>query len=191
MSADVLLRTARRSQGLSQRALASASRDHQPTISALENGEHDPGVAHLERLLAATGHRLAVLPTTSRPVSEAATRIEAALRAGDERLAFREAIQVSDDLGREHGAIRVALTAAPPTRVGDPRFDALIAAIAEHYLRAERLTKPDWLLRNDRALRQRWYVDDLPAARKRALATTPPSFLRRGVVIAASELASV
>jgi hypothetical protein len=139
----------------------------------------------------ATRHQLVVLPTASRPVSDAATDVEAALRAGDERSAFREAIQLSDDLAREHGALRVALTAAPPAPVGDARFDALIAAIAEHYLTAERLTKPDWLLRNDRALRQRWYVDDLPAARNRALATTPPSFLRRGIVIAASELASV
>ncbi len=191
MSASALLRSARRSRGLSQRALAAASRDHQPTISALEKGEHDPGVAHLGRLLAAAGHRLAVLPTASRPVSEAAIDVESALRAGDERAAFREAIELSDDLAREHGAIRVALTATPPPPVGDARFDALLAAIAEHYLRAEHLTEPNWLLHDTRILPTRWYVDELPAARKRALATTPPSFIRRGVIIAASELASV
>jgi transcriptional regulator with XRE-family HTH domain len=190
MSAAVLLRTARRSRGLSQGRLAADARDHQPTVSALEHGDHDPGVAHLTRLLAATGHRLVVLPTTSRPACEAATDIESALLADDEPTAFREAIQLSDDLAREHGVLRVALTATAPPTVGDVRYDALIAAIAEHYLLAEHLPKPGWLAA-DRTLAERWFVDDLPAARDSALETAPPSFARRGVIIAASELASV
>lgn len=190
MSAAVLLRTARRSSRLSQGRLATDARDHQSTVSALEHGDHDPGVAHLTRLLAATGHRLVVLPTTSRPVCDAATDIESALLAEDEPAAFREAIQLSDDLAREHGVIRIALTATAPPKVGDVRYDTLIAAIAEHYLVAERLPKPGWLAAN-RRLAERWFVDDLPAAREAALATTPPSFARRGVIIAASELASV
>jgi transcriptional regulator with XRE-family HTH domain len=190
MTAAVLLRTARRSSGLSQGRLAANARDHQPTVSALERGDHDPGVAHLTRLLAATGHRLAVLPTTSRPVCEAATDIESALRAGDESTAFREAIQLVDDLAREHGAIRVALTATAPPAVGDLRYDALIAAIAEHYLLAERLPRPSWLGRKI-VLAERWFVDDLAATREAAIATTPPSFAKRGVIIAASELMSV
>ncbi len=189
-AAAALLRTARRSRGLSQSRLATDARDHQPTVSALERGDHDPGVAHLARLLAATGHRLVVLPTTSRPVCEAATDIESALRAGDEPAAFREAIQLSDDLGREHGVIRVALTATAPPTVGDVRYDALIAAIAEHYLLAERLPKPRWLA-SKVVLAEPWFVDELAATREAALATTPPSFARRGVIIAASELASV
>jgi transcriptional regulator with XRE-family HTH domain len=190
MTAAGLLRTARRSRGLSQGRLAVLASDHQPTVSALEHGDHDPGFAHLTRLLAATGHRLVVLATSARPVCEAATDIESALRAGDEPAAFREAIQLSDDLASEHGVIRVALTATAPPPIGDVRYDALIAAIAEHYLLAEDLAQPGWLT-TDRTLAERWFVDALPASRKRALATTPPSFARRGVVIAASELASV
>jgi transcriptional regulator with XRE-family HTH domain len=190
MSAALLLRTARRSHGLSQGRLATLAGDHQPTVSALEHGDHDPGVAHLTRLLAATGHRLVVLRTTARPVCEAATDIESALSSGDESAAFREAIQLSDDLARESGVIRVALTATAPPAVGDVRYDALIAAIAEHYLISDDLPKPGWLS-IDRALSEQWFVDRLPAARRHALATTPPSFARRGVVIAASELASV
>jgi transcriptional regulator with XRE-family HTH domain len=98
MSAAALL-AARRARGLSQRALAARVGEHQPTISALENGDHDPGLGHLSRLLAATGHRLVALPTTARPAYEAAADIAAALRRGDESAAYREFIQLSDDLG--------------------------------------------------------------------------------------------
>ena len=191
MTTGILLRTARRGSGLSQRGLATLAGDYQPTISALENGDHDAGVDHLTRLLAATGHRLVALPTSSRPVSEAANDVELALTRGDQDAAFRECIQLSDDLVHEHGAIRVALTAAPPQLVGEPRYDALIAGIAEHHLRAERLPLPKWITAGDRRLAEPWFVDDLPEAREAVLATTPASFSRRGVFLAATELASV
>ena len=108
------LLAARTSRGLSQRALAARARDHQPTISALENGDHDPSVAHLSRLLAATGHRLVALPTTARPAYAAGAAIGAALGRGDESAAFREAVQLSDDLARESPSLLTALCALAP-----------------------------------------------------------------------------
>jgi transcriptional regulator with XRE-family HTH domain len=54
------LRDARRRSGLSQTALAAAAGTSQATVSAYESGRKAPSVATLERLLAATGHRLAV-----------------------------------------------------------------------------------------------------------------------------------
>lgn len=189
MSAAVLL-AARRSRGLSQRALAARAGEHQPTISALENGDHDPGLTHLTRLLAATGHRLVALPTTARPVYEAAADIAAALRRGDESAAYREFIQLSDDLAREPGALRAALTALEPVPV-DVRYDALLAAVVEHYLAAARLPVPAWAHEPGRVLAEPWFVDDLPALRKKTAADTPKAFARHNVFLAASELASV
>jgi transcriptional regulator with XRE-family HTH domain len=111
-----VLLAARRSRGPSQRALAARAGEHQPTISALENGDHDPGLAHLGRLLAATGHRLVALPTTARPVYEAGADIAAALRRGDDAAAYREFIQLSDELARESGPLRAACGGGGRTR---------------------------------------------------------------------------
>jgi transcriptional regulator with XRE-family HTH domain len=189
VSAAVLL-AARRSRGLSQRALAARAGEHQPTISALENGDHDPGLAHLTRLLAATGHRLVALPTTSRPVYEAAADMAAALRRGDDAAAYREFIQLSDDLARETGPLRVALTALAPAPI-NPRYDALLASVTEHYLSEARLPVPAWVYDLGRVLTDPWFVDDVPALLEATVAETPKAFARHGVFLVASELASV
>lgn len=181
---------ARRSRGLSQRALAARAGDHQPTISALEKGGHDPGLAHLSRLLAATGYRLVALPTTSRPVYEAAAAVAAALRNGDESSAYREFIQLSDDLARESGPLRAALTALAPAPI-DSRYDALLAAVAEHYLVNAGLPLSPWINDKSRVLTDPWFVDDVSALFNKTVAETPPAFARHGVYIAGSELASV
>ena len=190
MSAAAALLAARRSGRLSQRALAARASDYQPTIAALEKGDHDPGLAHLSRLLAAAGCRLVALPTTSRPVYEAAAAVAAALRNGDEPAAYREFIQLSDDLTRERGPLRAALTALAPAPV-DRRYDALLAAVTEHYLLDAGLPLPSWVHDESRVLAEPWFVDDVPALFDRTVAETPPAFVRHGVFIAASELASV
>ena len=189
MSASALL-AARRCSGLSQRALAARSGDHQPTIAALEKGDHDPGLAHLSRLLAATGCRLVALPTTSRPVYEAAAAIAAALRKSDESSAYREFIQLSDDLARERGPLLAALTALAPAPI-DSRYDALLAAVAEHYLLTVGLPLPPWVSDPSRVLADSWFVDDVTALFDKTVAETPSAFVRHGVFIAASELASL
>jgi hypothetical protein len=170
--------------------LAARAGEYQPTISAVEMGDHDPSVAHLGRLLAATGHRLVALPTTARPVYEAAAAIAAALRCGDEPTAFRESIQLSDDLARESGPLLAALCALAPAPT-DGRYDALIAGIAEHYLQAAGLPLPSWVHEPGRFLRDPWFVDDVPALHEQTVAATPPALVRHGVFLASSELASV
>jgi transcriptional regulator with XRE-family HTH domain len=60
MNAGLMLRAARREAGLSQAELASRAGTSQATISAYESGAKEPGFSTLERLLAATGHRLEV-----------------------------------------------------------------------------------------------------------------------------------
>ncbi len=189
MSVPELL-AARTSRGLSQRALAARARDHQPTISALENGDHDPSVAHLGRLLAATGYRLVALPTTARPVYEAGAAIVAALGRGDESTAFREVIQLSDDLAKESRPLLAALCALAPAPA-DLRFDALLAAIVEYYLNGAGLPSPSWVNDPSRTLTEPWFVDDVPALREQTVQDTPPAFARHGVFLAAAELASV
>ena len=60
MNAGATLRDARHRAGLSQAELAKRAGTSQATISAYESGAKEPGISTLERLLAATGHRLEV-----------------------------------------------------------------------------------------------------------------------------------
>ena len=55
-----LLEDARTAAGLSQEELARRAHTSQPTLSAYENGRKSPSLATLERLLAETGHHLAI-----------------------------------------------------------------------------------------------------------------------------------
>jgi transcriptional regulator with XRE-family HTH domain len=184
-----LLRQARRSRALTQRQLADRASVRQPALAAVESGVHDPGTDRLERLVAATGHRLAVLPTRSHTVADVADAVYVALRRGDRVRAFRLLVQLNDDLASESGAIRVALTVTPPAPVGDVRYDAYLAALVEHHLTIDRLPVPAWVRQPDRVLTEPWRVDR--SAGPELEAHTPPAFRRHRVFVDAAELVSV
>ncbi len=191
MSASSLLRTARHARGVSQRALAQAAQVSQPGIAAVESGAHDTTLDRLERLLVPLGQRLSLLPTRARPVWQMAVDLRAALEVGDQKLAWRQIIQCSDDLSRECPATRVALTVTQPLPVGDARYDALLAAVADHHLARDSLPRPSWLDLPDYRLAEPWDVEGVPSLRARARRRTPPAIARHGVFLAASELTSV
>ncbi|MUH46731.1 MAG: helix-turn-helix domain-containing protein, partial [Actinobacteria bacterium] len=125
MTAASLLRSARGSHGLSQRALADRAQVAQPRIADIEAGAHDTTVRRLEHLVASLGQRIAVLPTLSRPACEAALAIATQLASNSDRQAWREVIQLSDDLAGASPAVRVALAVTEPAPTGDHRYDAL------------------------------------------------------------------
>lgn len=191
MSASTLLRTARHARGVSQRGLARAAGVSQPGIATVESGAHDTTAHRLEMLLAALGHRLSVLPTRSRPVWQVAVDLRIALEVGDDRQAWREIIQCSDDLAREEPATRVALAVTQPLPVGDARYDVLLAAVTDHHLTRDALPRPAWLDLPDYRLTQPWDVEDVPSLRDQARRDTPSGIARHGVYLAAAELASV
>ncbi len=62
MSGHSLLAYARRAAGLTQDALARLAGTSQPTLSAYERGTKSPSLAIAERIVAAAGHRLEVVP---------------------------------------------------------------------------------------------------------------------------------
>lgn len=187
-SAARLLRQARRGGELTQRDLSVRSRVRQPAIATVESGAHDSTVDRLERLVAGTGHRLAILPTRSSTVADIADAVYVAVRARDTRRALRLLVQLNDDLASEHGVVRVALAVTPPAPTGDVRFDAYIAALVEHHLHAEALPVPGWVNEPARFLKEPWTVDRF--ADPDIAAHTPDAFRRHGVLLDAIELAS-
>lgn len=191
MSSSALLRGARAARGVSQRALAGQSRIPQPRIADIESGRHDTTLSRLEQLLLALDQQVTLLPTRARPVWRAALDVADALALDDKRLAWREVIQLSDDLASAEPDVRVALCVAEPPLTGDERYDALIAGIVDHWLSQDRLPRPRWLRQPSRTLKPAWDVEPLPRLQQAARAATPKGLERHGVYLAASELSSV
>lgn len=108
-----LLREARLSAGLSQAELAERSGTSQATLSSYERGQKAPSAATLERILAATGMRLSVVPT-SRPVrSPGAAALERAGRT------LVEVIDLAAQLPTSHKRSKV-FPGLPPRPVPQP-----------------------------------------------------------------------
>ncbi len=88
----------------------------------------------------------------------------------------------------EAGAAAMTLAAHEPPTTGSPRFDALLAAIAEHLASRVSTVAPEWAEAPDRFLTTPWWVSPLPSARAQALRGTPNSFRRRGIYLDRSDL---
>lgn len=94
MDTATTLRAARERAGLSQTDLAARTGTSQAAISAYERGRKQPSIATLDRLLAATGARLAVVPAPRRAVVPSAAQLARAGRGLEEVLALAEALPV-------------------------------------------------------------------------------------------------
>jgi hypothetical protein len=84
---------------------------------------------------------------------------------------------------------RVRLLAAEPPSCGDARWDALVAAIAEHLSWADGSVAPAWCIKpNLMWFGKVWFVDPLPSSQAWALAHSPASFRRRGIFLHPDDL---
>ena len=83
---------------------------------------------------------------------------------------------------------RSALLEARPSPTGDDRYDALLAALAEHLAYHDDMAIPDWAYDDDRFLDQWWFPVDLPAVRAEALVHSPGAFRIRGIFIGETAL---
>jgi transcriptional regulator with XRE-family HTH domain len=189
-TASALLHQARVASGLSQRALAARAGQYQSNVAAIESGRRDANCETLADLVQASGGRLCVLPTADSTVADVADAIRRLLVDNRERAAYRSFVGLHDDLVSADPATRVALCVSPPAPVGDSRYDALLAALVEHDLSAHKLPIPTWATDPGRDAHG-WWVEDLPAIRDRIRAATPPAFVRHGIWLDGSELASV
>lgn len=84
--------------------------------------------------------------------------------------------------------VRATLLEGRPAPTGDHRYDALLAALAEHLAYHDDLAVPDWVYDDDRFLEQWWFPVDLPAVRADALVHSPGAFRIRGIFIGSGAL---
>jgi hypothetical protein len=80
------------------------------------------------------------------------------------------------------------LVQAEPGSVGDERWDALLAALAEHLSAQHDLAPPEWA--ETRVLRQAWFPADLAIQRVDALVWAPAAFRKHGVFLSIHDLAA-
>jgi hypothetical protein len=73
-----------------------------------------------------------------------------------------------------------------PPSVGDERWDALLAALAEHLAAKHDLAPPVWT--ELRVLGRRWFPAELRVQRADALVHAPAAFRKHGVYLAAADL---
>ena len=81
---------------------------------------------------------------------------------------------------------RHQLLDAEPPSTGDPRWDVLLAALAEHLAARDGRGAPPWS--ESRRLERFWFPFNTPAARVDAVVHAPAAFRRRGVFVSIHEL---
>jgi transcriptional regulator with XRE-family HTH domain len=191
MPAAQLLRSARESAALTQSELAHLAQTSQSDISFVERGQRSPSVATLERLLAASRHRLIVIETTWPDASTTGVRIGRALEARQPDAALRALIDYSDALSRSVGTDRIALVLARPARTGTPVWDAALAALVDFWLSEAGLPQPRWVDDADRYLARLTEPLQYPNAPQIERSDIPAPFLKRGVALERGTLESV
>ena len=83
---------------------------------------------------------------------------------------------------------RTGLLMEEPEATGHKRWDALLAALAEHLLAQADLAPPEWA--QERVLARPWFPADLAIHRADALAWAPAAFRKHGVYLSVHDLAA-
>ena len=86
----------------------------------------------------------------------------------------------------EPADVQPSLLQEEPPPVGDGRWDALLAALAEHLAAQHDLAPPEWAER--RVLRRPWFPAQLRIQRAEALVWAPAAFRKHGVYLSARDL---
>jgi hypothetical protein len=133
---------------------------------------------------------LAQNPPHDEAFTQSAARVARRALAGEPfDLAVRELLDelklLQTDTQRER-----ALAEEPPG-TGDPRYDAYLAAIAEHFSLRFGLPRPAWTTDQSRFLDRFYFKSDVPGFRAVAIVQSPAAFRRRGIFIAAGALERV
>ena len=96
-----------------------------------------------------------------------------------------------DQAGRADAHELAAMIAERPEPTGDPRADALLAAVAEYTAGLREIACPRWTSEPERFLDRFWFVSPEPGFRAIALAQTPVALKRRGIMWPARSLRRV
>lgn len=127
-------------------------------------------------------------PDPERLTQTLATVAERARDGGAFMIAVREFL---DEYALRDRPQRADAIVADPISTGDARYDAFLAALAEHLASKDGYAGPPWARADARSLDRFWFISDVPGFRAIAIAASPAAFRRRGIFIHPSALARV
>ncbi|WP_216892460.1 helix-turn-helix domain-containing protein [Nocardia alni] len=192
------LRESRLWRGMSQADVAASLGTTQSAIARLESGTADPRLSSIARYSEVVGLQLNTQTAANDPSLErTAIEVRTSLTNAGPSEALRQVVQFLDDIAiLDNQAVRHAIMTEPDT-VGDRRWDALLAGIAEYVSRRSNLLVPGWATAPGRFLQRFWFViEDIlgrpaPGLAVAAFTSAPPELSSRGVFLDQSSLVSV
>lgn len=188
-----LVANIRREAGLSLRALAEAAGLATSTVHRIEQGQLRPSVETLRSIAEAAGVRLMLVPEVDYAVGLVglAQSLRADLTSGDDRQAVRKAAELVHRFQAADVDQQRRMIVAEPPRIGDARWDAFVAALAEWLAVRSGLEVPAWVHNDNRYLRHGWWVTPMESMRAWEYAGSPVSFQSHGVYLHRESLANV
>jgi hypothetical protein len=162
----------------------------QSWVARMESGEVDVGLSSVRRYLDVIRARLDIeLDSTTepgfRPMTLASVGRAARRHVADGETMLRLCLQFIDDFQEVEPGSRGSLLEDVPPPTGDARWDAFLAALAEHLAYHGNLPIPRWVDRKGRFLKRWWFLSDLPSVMASALAESPAAFRSRGIFVTA------
>lgn len=184
-SAATLLATAREKRHLSRHALANLAGVTASTVSRIEDGEMDPTITMLDRLLAATGERLALSskPDAGPTIADLSDAISDT--PGTTGIDWTRIRGFLDWLHLHPGQTEKAIS-LPPSR-SSLELTNVLAAIAEKLADDNAVSRPRWT-RTVPALPEPLTQPGTPRMVKRGRLKAAPQFLARNLWLAESDL---
>ncbi len=116
-------------------------------------------------------------------LAELASRLA---RTGDSKVRWKLVWEFLEEYRWEPYDAQPSLLQNEPPPVGDERWDALLAALAEHLAAQKDLAPPQWA--ESRVLRRPWFPAELQVQRADALVWAPAAFRKHGVYLSARDL---
>jgi hypothetical protein len=107
-------------------------------------------------------------------------------RTADGKVRWKLVWEFLEEYRWEPADVQPSLLRDEPPPVGDERWDALLAALAEHLDAQHDLAPPQWA--DSRVLRRAWFPAELQVQRAEALVWAPAAFRKHGVYLSSRDL---
>jgi hypothetical protein len=107
-------------------------------------------------------------------------------RTADGKVRWKLVWEYLEEYRWEPADVQPSLLRDEPPPVGDERWDALLAALAEHLDAQHDLAPPQWA--DSRVLRRAWFPAELQVQRADALVWAPAAFRKHGVDLSSRDL---
>jgi hypothetical protein len=106
----------------------------------------------------------------------------------NEKIRWKLVWEFLEEYRWEPPEIQIGLVRDEPARIGDERWDVLLAALAEHLLATHDVAPPEWA--EPRVLRLAWFPAELAIHRADALVRAPAAFRKHGVYLSTNDLSA-